>query len=144
MKKLILSICLVWSSISFAGISGEWLGWGTWTYDGAGTHCDSMKLSFSETQNKLIRSQGYFDCQVVGMEVAPVEFVKNGNKLLLNDKIVGNISDKSVHYSEQYDENVRVDTDINLEAGHFDYLETWYLKDNSILYKITGRLFKKQ
>lgn len=143
MKKIIFALCLVWSSLSFAGISGQWQGWGNWTYDGAGAHCDPMTLKFDETKNKLIRAGGFFDCQVAGMEVLPVEFVKDGMNLLQDNKIVGSIIDNSIHYSEQYDENVRVETDIKMEASHFDYKEIWYLKDNSVLYTITGRFFKK-
>lgn len=144
MTKILAVITFLWASVSMAGIAGEWTGWGEWTYEGQGTHCDSMKLNFVETNNKLTRTGGYFDCQVVGLDVNAAEWIKEGNNLLVDGKIVGSMTDKTIHLTEAYDEQVKVVSDITIDGGHFDYKEVWLDKDNSEIYVITGRLFKKQ
>lgn len=144
MTKMIAAALLLWSSMSFADVSGKWTGWGDWTYEGSGTHCDTMTMGFVETATKLTRTGGYFDCQVVGLDVSPGEWVKQGNNLIDDGKVVGTITDKTVHLVEQYSDTVKIISDISIEAGHFDYSETWYDKDDVVIYEITGRLFKRQ
>ena len=144
MKTTLALATFLWASISMANITGQWTGWGDWTYQGSGTHCDSMKLNYIETDTKLVRKPGYFDCQVVGLDIAEGEWTKQGNNLMVDGEIVGTITDTTLHLSESYDENVTVVSDIAIEGTHFDYSEIWYDKDGSVIYEITGRLFKKQ
>jgi hypothetical protein len=142
MTKLMGIIFLLWSSTSFANFSGNWIGWGTWTYEGSGTHCDTMTLGFIETKDKIIRTGGYFDCQVVGLEVDAREWTKQGNNLLFDGLVVGSFTENSIHLTEKYSETVKVVSDIVMNAGHFDYSESWYGKDDAEIYEIKGRLFK--
>jgi hypothetical protein len=144
MTKILGIVFLLWSSVSFANVSGNWIGWGTWTYVGSGTHCDSMTLGFVETKDKLTRTGGYFDCQVVGLDIDAATFTKQGNNLIVDGVVVGNISENTIHLTEQYSPDVKIVSDIAIEAGHFDYSEIWYDKNDIVIYEITGRLFKKQ
>lgn len=143
MTKIIGIVFLVWSSMSFANISGNWTGWGTWTYEGSGTHCDSMTLGFVETKDKLTRTGGYFDCQVVGLDIDPGVWTKQGNNLIVDGAVVGTITENAIHVTEQYSDDVKIVSDIAIEAGHFAYSEIWYDKEDVVIYEITGRLFKK-
>lgn len=142
MKKIIGLLFLMWSSISFASFSGRWNGWGTWSYQGSETNCDSMTLTFIETKDKLIRKGGYFDCQILGLEIDAKEWNKEGKNLTIDGLVVGTINDNSIHLTEQYSETIKVDSDIVRAAGHFDYNETWYDKDDFQFYQIKGRFFK--
>ncbi len=144
MKTMISLLFLVASSVSYANVSGAWTGWGEWTYEGSGVHCDSMKLNFIESDNKLTRTGGYFDCQIVGLDVSPAEWTKQGNNLVSDGEIVGTITDNTFHLTENYDEDVKVVSDIKIDGGHCDYSEIWYGKKGDVIYKIVGRLFRKQ
>ena len=44
-KKIILIICIM-PILSWANVSGDWNGFGTWTYEGSGAHCDLMTMNF--------------------------------------------------------------------------------------------------
>jgi hypothetical protein len=143
MKKILLIIFLLSSTASFANISGDWTGWGTWTYEGAGAVCDPMTLGFVETKDKLTRTGGAFNCQVADIELDEAEWVKKGKDLLVDGVIVGSISENTVHLTEKYSEDVSIVTDIKMEARHLDYSETWYDEDNIVIYEIQGRFFKK-
>jgi len=143
MKKLIVLTSLLLSTTAFASLTGQWTGWGDWTYEGAGTHCYSMKLNFEESDGLLVRHGGYFDCQMVGLDVAPGEWTKRGNNLLVDDKIVGTITDSRLHLEEEYSDEVKIVTEVTYEGNHMDYVETWYDKDMIVVYEITGRLFRR-
>ncbi|MGZ3788956.1 MAG: hypothetical protein ACXVLQ_10550 [Bacteriovorax sp.] len=142
MKLIVGILFLIMSSVSFANISGEWNGWGTWTYEGSGVKCNPMTLRFSETNNKLIRAGGYFDCEIVALDVSSGEWTKEGNNLLVDGEIVGTITDHSVHLVEKYSETVKVVSDITINGLHLDYSEMWLDKDDVLIYEIKGRLFK--
>ncbi|MDO9183653.1 MAG: hypothetical protein Q7U04_14660 [Bacteriovorax sp.] len=144
MTKILGISFLLWSSISFANVTGDWTGWGTWTYEGAGTNCITMKLSFVETKDKLKRLGGFFDCQVAEQEVDSGEWIKQGNNLIQDGIVVGNITENTIHITEKYSDTVKIVSDIAIEAGHFDYSEVWYDRNDIVIYEIAGRLFKRQ
>jgi hypothetical protein len=141
MKKSLGMICLLWSSISLASITGNWNGWGSWSYEDASTPCDPMNINFIETSNKLTRTGGYFNCQVVGLELDAKEWEKKDGKVIVDGAVVGSYSENSFHITEQYSENVKVDSDIVKTAGHLDYSEVWYDKNDNEIYEIKGRFF---
>lgn len=143
MKSILALLALTICSVSFANITGEWSGWGDWTYEGSGTHCSPMTLSFEESAGLLVRHGGYFDCQIVALDVAPGQWVKQGNNLLVDNNIVGSITDKGLHMEENYSEDVVIMTDISYEGNHMDYTETWFNKEKIVIYEITGRFFRR-
>ena len=132
---------VVGGSRAAAGIAGKWLGWGEWTYQGSGTHCD-MSMEFEEGADYLFRKGGYFDCSVVGLEVEPARFVKKGTQLLTEDgQAAGSYENNVIILNEAYSDTVGITTTIKVDGLHFDYSEIWHQKDGSELYNIQGRLF---
>jgi hypothetical protein len=142
MKIIVGLFLLVNTSYALAGIAGDWQGWGTWTYDGSGTHCD-MTMRFEETKTTFSRKSGYFDCLVVGLEVEPVTYTKKGDQLYDGEKLVGVLTDNSLELSEVYSETVNINTTIKIDGHHFDYKEIWLGHDGSQIYNIDGRMFLK-
>ncbi|OGR43830.1 MAG: hypothetical protein A2X35_08955 [Elusimicrobia bacterium GWA2_61_42] len=123
------------------GISGNWLGWGEWTYQGSGAHC-YMDMAFEEGADYLFRKGGYFDCGMVGLAVEPARFVKKGTQLLDEaGQAAGSYENNVITLNEVYSESVDIFTTIKRDGLHFDYSEIWKLKDGSELYNISGRLF---
>ncbi len=124
-----------------AGLTGKWLGWGEWTYQGSGTRCD-MSLEFEDGAAYLFRKGGYFDCSVVGLATEPARFVKKGTQLLDQDgKVAGSYEGGVITLNEAYNENVDIKTTIKVDGLHFDYSEIWTEKSGAELYNIQGRLF---
>lgn len=140
MKIILGIILLINASLAFAGLDGDWRGWGTWNYEGSGTSCN-MDLSFSVKKDSFSRKSGYFDCTMVGLDLTPATFTKKGEILYEGENIVGKITENSLELTESYDGNVAVKTTILIDGHHFDYREVWTGKDGSPIYLITGRLF---
>ncbi len=123
-------------------LTGRWIGWGEWTYQGSGTRCDVMTLTFEDGKDYLDRKGGYFDCGMVSLAVEPARFVKKGTQLLdQGGAAVGTYENSVITLTEPYSESVDIFTTIKRDGLHFDYSEIWRLKDGSELYNITGRLF---
>ncbi len=125
----------------FADLNGKWIGQGEWTYQGSGAHC-FMQLSFVDTNQYLERKGGYFDCDMVGLNIFPAKFIKKGNDLVdSNGEIVGSYIGNEIHLTEHYDDTVVIHSNIKFDGLHFDYVENWIGSDNQEIYQITGRLF---
>lgn len=141
MKKIIFVILTLTSLNIFADLNGRWIGQGEWSYQGSGTHC-FMQLTFVDTNQYLERKPGYFDCDMVGLDIYPAKFKKDGTKLLnANGDVVGSYIGNEVKIKEQYDDNVYINSTIRFDGLHFDYNESWIGSDNEEIYEITGRLF---
>jgi len=124
------------------GLSGKWTGWGEWTYQGSGTRCDSMALTFEDASGYLDRKGGYFDCGFVALESLPARFTKRGADLLdESGAVAGSYAGGLIKLSEAYSENVSIFTTIKVDGLHFDYTEIWKEKDGKEIYVIKGRLF---
>ncbi|OGR75961.1 MAG: hypothetical protein A2X32_10225 [Elusimicrobia bacterium GWC2_64_44] len=124
------------------GLSGKWTGWGEWTYQGAGTRCDMMTLTFEDAPGYLDRRGGYFDCGFVALESLPARFSKRGTDLLdETGAVAGSYADGLIRLNEAYSETVDIFTAIKVDGLHFDYTETWKEKDGKEIYVIRGRLF---
>lgn len=140
MKKLGL-ILLFLSNIALADIGGNWIGQGEWTYQGSGTHC-FMNMSFKDNTKYLERVSGYFDCDMVGLDITPAKFVKNGTDLLNeNGEVVGNYIGNTITLVEDYSDTVKVHSTIKVDNLHFDYDESWIGSDGEEIYHINGRMF---
>ncbi|QDK39289.1 hypothetical protein [Bdellovibrio sp. NC01] len=141
-KNLLVSLFIVCgASVSHAALGGQWTGWGEWTFDGAGTHCDVMTLSFKESANKVQRIKGKFDCGMVALDLPPQDLIRNGNELSIDGEVVGSVDGNRYVWIEPYSPTVRVKTDITVDGLHMDYKEIWYGTDDVVIYVITGRLF---
>ncbi len=137
---LVLSILFV-NNLAQANIAGDWIGWGDWTFQGSGDHCD-MHLVFKESETSFQRTKGVFSCSMVVQTLPEQKWTKKGSALLADGIQVGTISENHAEYTEQYSENVSIFTTIHTEARHIDYHEVWSEKDGKVIYDITGRLFR--
>jgi len=141
MRKIIFLILTLTSFNIFANLNGRWIGQGEWTYQGSGTHC-FMQLSFIDTNQYLERKAGYFDCDMVSLEIYPAKFIKQGSQLLNdNGEVVGSYIGNEIKLKEQYDDNVSINSTITFDGLHFDYHESWIGSDGEEIYQIIGRLF---
>jgi hypothetical protein len=123
-------------------LTGKWTGWGEWTYQGSGTRCDTMWLTFEDGKDALERKGGYFDCGFVALESEPGRWTKKGSVLYDESGAEAGSYEKGlVTLKEAYSENVDIVTTIKVDGLHFDYSEIWTEKSGKPLYVITGRLF---
>ncbi len=133
------------SSEAFAKeLVGQWRGWGTWTYEGQGADCPMMTIGFRATPEKLNRLGGYFDCQVVGLETAPAEWRRDGERLFDGERQIGKYTGTDFESVEILESGVKVTTRIHVEGDHLDYFEDWFEKSGRPLYEIRGRMFRRQ
>ncbi len=123
-------------------LTGKWTGWGEWTYQGSGTRCTMMTLTFDDGKDYLDRKGGYFDCGFVALESEPGRWAKKDGLLFdANGAEAGSYAAGTVVLKEAYSENVDILTTIKVDGLHFDYSEIWTEKNGRELYVITGRLF---
>lgn len=123
-------------------LTGKWTGWGEWTYQGSGTRCTMMTLTFDDGRDYLDRKGGYFDCGFVALASEPGRWTKKDGLLFDADGAeAGSYSKGTVVLKEAYSENVDILTTIKVDGLHFDYSEIWTEKNGRELYVITGRLF---
>ncbi|HEX7675468.1 MAG TPA: hypothetical protein VF412_14930 [Bdellovibrio sp.] len=141
---LIGTALLLATSVSHAALGGEWNGWGDWTFQGSGAHCDTMKLQFNETQSQLQRVSGYFDCGITALQLPEQTFQKNGKDLLVDGQVVGSVEADTYKWTERYSDTVKVQNLLQVEGHHMTYTETWIGSDGQTIYVITGRLFFKE
>ena len=140
-KYFFFALISVTVQMAQANVQGSWAGWGDWLFDGSGDHCN-MQLIYKESEQKLQRTAGRFDCSAVSLTLPEATWIKQGDQLLSEDgKVVGKWTADSIELLEQYSPTVSILTIIHTEALHMDYHEVWHLKDNSVLYDIKGRLF---
>ncbi|MBI5742980.1 MAG: hypothetical protein HY952_00360 [Elusimicrobia bacterium] len=124
------------------GLTGKWTGWGEWTYQGSGAHCDVMWLAFDDRKDYLERKGGYFDCGFVGLASEPAKFTKKGTQLLdVDGNPAGSYEGNVIKLNEAYSETVDIATTITVSGLHFDYSEIWTQKGGREIYVITGRMF---
>ncbi len=141
MRKIFVLMISVLSFNLFANLNGRWIGQGEWSYQGSGTHC-FMQLTFIDSAQYLERKAGYFDCDMVGLDIFPAKFIKNGTQLINeNGDVVGSYIGNEIKLTEQYDDNVVINSSIRFDGLHFDYNESWIGSDGKEIYQIIGRLF---
>jgi hypothetical protein len=141
MRRVFFLMLTLFSFNLLANLNGRWIGQGEWSYQGSGTHC-FMQLSFVDTDQYLERKAGYFDCDMVGLDIYPAKFFKKGSQLLnANGDVVGTYIGNEIKLEEQYDDTVVIRSSIKFDGLHFDYNENWIGSDNNLIYQIVGRLF---
>lgn len=145
MKALLFVLGLFVSLPAFADVSGRWIGWGEWTYQGQGTDCKTMVIRYQETAGEFKRLGGTFDCGIVVLHSDPLTWERRGNELFLDGAKAGALYPNGFETSEPYnDEGTMVHTKFVREGNHADYEERWVSKDGGEIYLIRGRLFFSQ
>ncbi len=141
LSALILCFC---SSMAFANVSGSWLGWVDWSFDGSPAHCDAQ-MKFNQTSQTLSRQSGFFDCNVVTMQMDAKDWTLKDGQMFEGDVAVGTYGPQEYRWTEDYSSTVKIETEIKLSALHMDYVEVWKNKtDGSEIYIIQGRLFSSR
>jgi hypothetical protein len=137
----VLFFCL--QGAAEASVNGAWIGWGDWTFDGSGDHCD-MTLNFKETATTLTRVSGHFACTAVGLALPAETWTIQNETLISNGEAIGKITEGLIEMREKYNDNVSIQTVMKIDGHHMDYEEIWTEKNNRVLYDIKGRLFLKE
>ncbi|MGZ5278571.1 MAG: hypothetical protein ACXWC9_01430 [Pseudobdellovibrionaceae bacterium] len=144
MKKLsalFLSFAIFGSLNAQADLSGTWIGWADWYFDGSGTRCPIAKLKFTEDSKQLTRVSGSVDCEFVFMDYQELAMLKKGGELWVDDQKVGTFSDNNYAWTEIYSPTVRIEVTAKREAGHLDYVEHWINNEGILIYDIRSRVF---
>lgn len=143
MSKLFLIVALVLlASAAEADFAGKWIGWGSWTFKGDGVGCNPMQMQWAESKDSISIVGGYFDCDVVGMNLGNQTWVlKNGLLFDENQKQVGTYDGTFFEVdTPSPNENTSIHIKVKRDAGHIDYEEIWY-NPNEKIYVIEGRMF---
>jgi len=144
MKKLISLFVLFCSLNSVASIAGQWTGFGTWKFQnkGEGARCMPMTMTWSENKNTLNLEQGYFDCEMVGLDLGSSIWTKKGDVLFdENNNEIGTYNGTQLNVIiPSPNEKTKISVSIKREANHIDYEEIWFNEFEKV-YIITGRLF---
>jgi hypothetical protein len=140
--KVLLVLALSFSSNAFAAVQGSWVGWATWQYEGQGTRC-TANLNFAETSKTFVVKAGLLDCDIITMDIPERRFTKVGDQLTLEKKIVGKWNPTHFEWTERYNERTIIQASITTDGNSMDYVEHWIQDDNTLLYDVSGRLFKQ-
>ena len=141
MRSLFLAaIFLLSTSTAFANT--KWTGWVYWSFQGSGVKCLS-NLRVNETETTFHRMGGFFDCDLVTMEVNEQILSKVNNKLLLDGVEVGTYENNTYKWTERYSQEVTIQNTIKINATNMDYHEKWIQADGRDLYNIEGRFFRQ-
>lgn len=141
--KLFFFSTLIFSLNAFAGIDGKWIGWVDWKYMGDGTRC-SANLAFGETESTFTYQKGFLDCDIIIMDIPERLFNKSGEDLVLENTVAGKWGNGRFEWSERYNERTVIFVSIFVEGSHMDYTEQWIQDENTLLYDLKGRLFRRQ
>ncbi len=149
MKKIIITIALtitLVASLAQANLSGNWVGWGEWTFDGSGVVCNPMEMTWLETKNTVEISNGYFDCEIVAMHLGKTKWTIKDQQLFdETEKNVGTYDGKIFSvYMPSPNENTTIHIRVDrTRPTSYDYQEVWFNKYEKV-YVIKGRFFNGQ
>lgn len=138
---LVMAVALFLGAQARADVTGEWVGTGAWYYGEDGVACPAMKISFRESETKLDRTGGFFDCGIVTLHSDYFSWDRNGGDLSFEGAAAGNISERGFAATEPYgDEGITVRTDFVVEESGVkaSYLERWLDKEGKDIYVIRG------
>ena len=141
-KSIIFLTALLIAAVAEARLAGSWVGWGQWSFKGDGVRCSPMQMQWSESANTIAIEKGYFDCDVVAMELGHTAWTINDGRLFdENQKEVGRYDGNYFEVEmPSPNENTMIQIRVRREANHYDYEEIWYNTHEKI-YVIEGRLF---
>ncbi len=142
--KIILTLLLIsgLSNLANAAVDGRWHGWAYWKYQGEGTKC-AAQMIFNEDTKSFSMLYGNLDCDLVVMDVPERKFQKLKGKLLDSGIVVGSYTDNSFEWFERYNERTTIHVSIKVNGTNMDYVEKWIQDESTLLYEITGRLFRR-
>lgn len=144
MNKLALILTLLISTISWADLSGNWTGFGTWKFkgEGEGSYCSPMQMQWSENQNTIAIEKGLFSCEFADMYLEKTAWtIKDGLLFDEEQKEVGSYDGANLQvYMSIPNETTSIHIQVKRDGNHYDYQEVWF---NSVekIYVIEGRFF---
>lgn len=144
MKVNVLLFLLVFSFLGTAqaSIDGNWIGWAYWKYQGEGPKCHAQ-IQFRESETTFALTKGDLDCDIVVMEIPERVFTKENGELLMDGKSAGKYLKNLYTWEERYNERTMINVTIKVDGTNLTYTEIWVQDENTLLYEINGRLFKK-
>lgn len=133
------------SLISQASLHGNWTGWGVWKYQGEdpGMRCQSMNMTWTESEKVISIDQGKYDCDFFVMHLGKTEWrIQDGQLFNEAKKEVGTYDGTNfeVYMPAAEGETTSIHIKLKREANHIDFREVWYNEKEKI-YVIEGRLF---
>lgn len=143
---LVMMVALLVGAEARADVTGEWVGTGAWYYGEDGVACPAMKISFRESDAKLDRTGGFFDCGIVTLHSDYFSWDRSGGELSFGGAAAGSISERGFAATEPYgDEGITVRTDLVVEEGgtKASYLERWLTAEGEEIYVIRGDLRRR-
>lgn len=142
MKTLFAFFFLLTSFTVSAHVSGNWIGWVYWGFQGSQTRCDAT-LELIESKDVLHRKTGLIDCGVITMEVLETRLEKIEDRLFSENTEVGIWSENRFEWTEVYSEDVTIKNTISVKNNSMDYREEWFLANGQMIYDIQGRFFRR-
>lgn len=143
MKKIILALMVIPVSV-FANLTGSWIGFGSWTYEGSAVRCNPMDMTWVESDFQLQMVSGQFECEVLALYLDTMTWTKQNGRLIDHNNVaVGYYDDKKIHI-EMLSPNAaaQIHIDINkLRPTAYEYKEVWF-NEVQKLYIIEGKFFK--
>lgn len=140
-NTLLFLIVFSFLSVANASVAGKWRGWAYWKFDGEGPKCIAHMI-FQETEKEFALIMGDLDCDIVAMQIPERRFTKENGVLLLDGKPAGKFSENTFEWSERYNERTVINVSVKVNRTNMDYVEHWIEDEDTLLYEITGRLFK--
>jgi hypothetical protein len=124
-----------------ADVSGSWIGWLYWSYDGTPLRCNAQ-MAFQANSEKFERVSGQTDCEYVAMQLDPKVWTLRDGILLEDGASVGTYEKDHYQWTENYSPTVIIQAELKVDGRHMDYSEKWIRKaDQMEIYDIQGRLF---
>jgi hypothetical protein len=77
------------------------------------------------------------------MDIPERIFSKVNDELLLDGSIVGKWAAGHYEWAERYNERTVINISIDVDGSHLDYHEHWIQDETTLLYDISGRLFRQ-
>lgn len=142
--KLFFLVALLSTASAQAAVTGSWIGFGEWQFEGQGPDCN-MIIGFRESETELKRLGGTFDCGVVVLHSDPLAWQKQGTELFLDGARAGEFTENGFTSIEPVnDEGAVAYTKFLRNGNSADYEERWVGKDGKEIYLIKGRLFLQE
>jgi len=134
-----LGFILGFQPSALASVSGDWKGQGSWTYEGTGDHCQ-VQMSFQQTAQNLTRQKSSFNCDIVKMDSPAITWDLQGQNMLLNGVVVGQIVGDSFTVTEKYSPTISIKMTLKAQGLHADYSEVWSDDKGQVIYNIQATL----
>lgn len=137
-------LALLFASFPFfahADVSGSWIGWLYWNYDGTPLRCQAQMAYRADSEN-FERVSGHTDCDYVFMQLDPKVWTLKDGMLLEDGVNVGTYENDHYQWAENYSPTVVIEAELKVDGRHLDYSEKWIRKSDKMeIYDIQGRLF---